>query len=656
MRHRILLILFTAAIGSANAQPAGDVVEEVRGVWVTNVASNVLHSKANIAQAMDYLAANGINVIFPVVWNKGETQYVSPIMQAEFNRPIESFFLNQSRDPLAELIVEAHRNGMEVMPWFEFGFSTSFSSNGGHILAKYPHWAAINSSGQLVVKNGFDWMNGLHPEPQNFMLSLIHEVIDRYDVDGVQGDDRLPAMPTEGGYDPWTLQQYRAEHNGANPPTNTKDLNWLYWRSDRLVNFLGRWYRSVKEKDPNLMVSLSPSVWQFGFFEYLQEIPLWLDSSYVDMLHPQLYPPNRTGPDFGYTRYTELLRAAVGPIPNSSGGYVKRQYRDKLSPGMLIRAGNEVVPPTVIRQMVRYNREFGINGEVYFFYEGMGAFNQFLADSLGRNEYRRPAVLPVRNRTVRRPPAVIVNETDVPNVQRTGNWQLVGPAGLTPGGYRDRSLRAEAGSGAEMLFVADVPYDAHYRVFAYVPHSTAGTTTARYITYSNGGADSTVTVINQALPRNGGWMPIGNVRLDAGLNAVVRIRANDVTDGKPIHADAVMLLLDRKQSKDLVIPVPTSIDRESGAMESPTGITLEQNYPNPFNPSTVIGWRLAVGGEVSLNVYDTLGRLVATLVDETLPAGNHRATFDASGLASGLYLYRLDANGETATKVMTLIQ
>ncbi len=497
------------------AQPTTEYVEEVRGVWVTNVASNVLHSKANIAQAMDYLGRNGINVVFPVVWNKGVTQYQSTVMRNEFNIPIDPFFAQQGRDPLAELIVEAHRNGIEVMPWFEFGFSTSFSSDGGHIIAKYPEWAAKNSAGQLVVKNGFDWMNGLHPGPQAFMLSLIHEVIDKYDVDGVQGDDRLPAMPSEGGYDPWTVAQYQADHNGANPPNNTKDSNWLYWRSDRLVNFLGRWYTSVKQKDPNLMVSLSPSIWQFGFLEYLQEIPLWLDSNYVDMIHPQMYPPNRSGPDFGYTVYTERLRDAVGPIPNSSGGYVKRSYRNKLSPGILTRAGNEVIPPSVVRRMVQYNRQFNINGEVYFFYEGMGALNNFLADSLGRNEYLKPALLPVRNRMLRRPPPVIVNETDASNVHRKGNWQLVSAAGLTPPGYTDRSLRAEAGSGAEILYVADVPYNAHYRVFAYVPHSTEGTSTATYITYQNGGVDSTITVINQALVRNGGWMPIGNVRLDA---------------------------------------------------------------------------------------------------------------------------------------------
>lgn len=654
MKLRLLTGWMLLGTSLSFAQPTVEYVEEVRGVWVTNVASPVLNSKASIAQAMDYLAKNGINVVFPVVWNKGVTQYQSTVMRNEFNIPIDPFFAQQGRDPLAELIVEAHRNGMEVMPWFEFGFSTSFSSDGGHIIAKYPEWAAKNSAGQLVVKNGFDWMNGLHPGPQAFMLSLIHEVIDNYDVDGVQGDDRLPAMPTEGGYDAWTVAQYQADHNGANPPTNSKDSNWLYWRSDRLVNFLGRWYNSVKAKDPNLMVSLSPSIWTFGFTEYLQEIPLWLDSNYVDMLHPQMYPPNRSAPDYGYTVYTERLRDAVGPIQNSSGGYVKRQYRHKLSPGMLIRVGNEVVPPSVIRRMVQYNRQFNINGEVYFFYEGMGALNNFLADSLGVNEYRKPAVLPVRNRTLRRPPPTIVNETDGGAV-KSGTWQLIAGSGLTPPGYTDRSLRAEANSNSVITYTANVPHSAHYRVFAYVPHLSTATTTARYITYAANG-DSTVTTINQSVARNGGWMPIGNVYYEAGPQTVARIRTRDITDGKPIHADAVMLLLDRQKSPNVLIPVPTSIERDVTDSEAPSGIVLEQNYPNPFNPTTAIRFTLDVGRSTSLKVYDMLGREVAVLVNDVMPAGTHSVEFDASNLASGVYVYRLTVDGETFTKRMTVLK
>lgn len=641
------MLLLCTTLGVA--QSTDEYVDEVRGVWITNVASNVLHSKASIANAMDYLGKNGINVVFPVVWNKGVTQYWSPIMQTEFNRPIEDFFQNQGRDPLAELIVEAHRNGIEVIPWFEFGFATSFSQDGGHIIAKYPEWAAKNQAGQLVVKNGFDWMNGLHPGPQGFMLSLIDEVITNYDVDGIQGDDRLPAMPTEGGYDTWTVEQYKADHSGFSPPTNTKDSDWLYWRSDRMVNFLGRMYRMVKEQDPNLIVSLSPSNYPFGFQEYLQETPLWLDSNYVDMLHPQLYPNTRN-----LISYQNLVHSAVGPIPNSSGGYVKRQYRDKLFPGMLIRVGNELVAPSIVDDMVAYNRQFNLKGEVYFFYEGMGAANQFLADTLGAGHYRQPAVMPFRQRTLRRPPPTIVNETDA-GATKSGNWQLVGPSGLTPAGYTDRSLRAEAHSNSEIVYTMNVPHSATYRVFTYIPTSATATTTAKYTTFNSSG-DSTITTINQSIARNGGWMPIGKAYLEAGTQTVVRIRTSDITDGKPIHADAVMILIDRQASPDVVVPVPTSVERSTVDAESPSAIVLEQNYPNPFNPLTVIGFRLSVSGDVTLKVYDTLGREVAVLINESMPAGEHSVDFDASNLASGVYLYRLESSGGSVMKRMTLLK
>lgn len=68
-------------------------------------------------------------------------------------------------------------------------------------------------------------MAGTNPDVQNFLLSLIMEVIDNYDVDGVQGDDRLPAMPIEGGYDSITVAIYKSERSGSNPPSSYTDLN-----------------------------------------------------------------------------------------------------------------------------------------------------------------------------------------------------------------------------------------------------------------------------------------------------------------------------------------------------------------------------------------------------------------------------------------------
>jgi hypothetical protein len=96
----------------------------------------------------------------------------------------------------------------------------------------------------------------------------------------------------------------------------------------------------------------------------------------------------------------------------------------------------------------------------------------------------------------------------------------------------------------------------------------------------------------------------------------------------------------------------TGVGTEAG----PNRFTLGQNYPNPFNPSTVVSCQLPVAGHVRLVVYDLLGKEVAVLMNGELPAGEHRFTFDAAGLASGVYLYRITAGEHTAMKRMVLVR
>ena len=98
----------------------------------------------------------------------------------------------------------------------------------------------------------------------------------------------------------------------------------------------------------------------------------------------------------------------------------------------------------------------------------------------------------------------------------------------------------------------------------------------------------------------------------------------------------------------------TSVDGEQAS--HPQSFTLLQNYPNPFNPVTVIPFELKHAAHVVLNVFDTRGRLVKKLVDKNLPAGHHTVRFDASNLASGVYVYQLKADGQTLGKNMLLVK
>jgi hypothetical protein len=80
------------------------------------------------------------------------------------------------------------------------------------------------------------------------------------------------------------------------------------------------------------------------------------------------------------------------------------------------------------------------------------------------------------------------------------------------------------------------------------------------------------------------------------------------------------------------------------ASAHPTSFHLEQNYPNPFNPRTVIKYQLSSGTDVDLSVFNVLGQRVITLVSEKQKAGHYQVEWDASGVASGVYFYRMSTS------------
>jgi hypothetical protein len=83
---------------------------------------------------------------------------------------------------------------------------------------------------------------------------------------------------------------------------------------------------------------------------------------------------------------------------------------------------------------------------------------------------------------------------------------------------------------------------------------------------------------------------------------------------------------------------------------------LSQNYPNPFNPSTTIKYQIPNDGNVTLKVYDILGREVTTLVDEFKNEGRYEVNFNASKLASGVYIYKIQSGDFISSKKMLLIK
>ncbi|MCW8813665.1 MAG: T9SS type A sorting domain-containing protein, partial [Chlorobium sp.] len=103
--------------------------------------------------------------------------------------------------------------------------------------------------------------------------------------------------------------------------------------------------------------------------------------------------------------------------------------------------------------------------------------------------------------------------------------------------------------------------------------------------------------------------------------------------------------------KDFVTDV-----KDNTPSTTPTSYTLGQNYPNPFNPSTKISYSIPVEGFVNLDVYNSIGQKVASLVNENKTAGTYEVNFDAAKLSSGIYFYKIASGNFTETKKMILMK
>lgn len=153
-------------------------------------------------------------------------------------------------------------------------------------------------------------------------------------------------------------------------------------------------------------------------------------------------------------------------------------------------------------------------------------------------------------------------------------------------------------------------------------------------------------------------------RLAATNNVQGRfVRYND--DREFIHLEFARFIRDNSLLISWVMgAMHRSLDQEATSAdvtedqhrEVPESIEILSNYPNPFNPATTIQYDVPSNEQVTLRVYDILGQQIATLVNETKTAGRYEVSFDASNLASGNYIYRLEVGDEVKSRTMLLVK
>jgi uncharacterized lipoprotein YddW (UPF0748 family) len=335
-----------------NAQNLRVPAAELRGVWLTNIDSDVLFERSRLNKALQRLDELNFNTVYPTVWNWGWTLYPSKVAQSVIGRSLDPTPGLQQRDMLKEVVDVGHQKGLTVIPWFEFGFMAPADSQ----LAKlHPQWLTNRVNGTRIVKEGKDdrvWLNPFHPEVQQFIQNLIVEIVTNYNIDGIQFDDHF-GLPSELGYDAYTVALYKKEHGGKAPPTNYKDPEWVSWRANKITNYMKRVFTAIKATKKNCIVSVAPNPQRFSYDFFLADWQKWERMGLIEELVVQIYRDdlNVFNSELEYPE----VKLARSHIP--------------VSIGILSGLKGRFVPMQQIETQVQSVRDRKFAGVSFFFYE-----------------------------------------------------------------------------------------------------------------------------------------------------------------------------------------------------------------------------------------------------------------------------------------------
>ena len=337
----------------------------VRGVYLPAPShTGSFLSYREVCKSLDLLASLHFNCLFVCAWAGSRVAWDSPVLLHNSTHAnlaagnLYAAYSGGSGDALGDMIQEAHARGIKVILWFEYGFMHGIGGVNSQdpVLAAHPEWMGINSAGHPCNYNNTDYyLNGYDPAVQDFMMDLMKEAVTLYpDLDGIQGDDRLPAMPRNAGYDAKTKAAYRAE-TGKDVPANDNDPDWERWRLNRLNAFAVRMYTELKAVKPSLLLCFAPNKYPWCRNVLMQEWPQWIADGVVDLLTVQCYV---------IAHYKEDVSATLGYV---------REKTDKplFNPAMILKNGDALLSPDQLAAQLQYNREVGTFGESQFWFDGL---------------------------------------------------------------------------------------------------------------------------------------------------------------------------------------------------------------------------------------------------------------------------------------------
>ena len=590
----------------ACAQQAPAPKYEFRGAWIATVinldwpaqGASSDYQKAQLRNIMARLKDAGINAVFFQVRSEADAMYESGLepwsywLTGRQGRAPNPFY-----DPLRFAIEEAHKHGMELHAWFnpyraERG--SGYSNASSHVTITRPEW--IYKAGPLSL------LDPGQAAVRDYITTIVMDVADRYDIDGVHFDDYFyPYPPNQIG-----AQDYETFQRESRGFTSLGD-----WRRDNVNLLMAQISDSLRTYWPEIKFGISPfGIWRNGVPSGIQGLdaynviyadPLaWIAAESIDYLVPQLYWRFAVGNSYRGQDYGKLAPWWAQQIDNGRHLYIGHGlYRAERG-----TFSGALFPPTEIPEQVKFNRDYiDILGSVFFRSSNITAHNtQNFVSTMKEGLYKYPALTPPMEWKSQEAPAA--------------------PAGLAFEwtGDAEVTLTWEAPSAAPARYAV-------YRVrSANEPDPGAAMADAQNLLAFTGQTS---------------WLDRPGLATELYHYFVQSVSSNSIESGP----SNTVSLAGRATFAD---PAP-----------EPPDVTLEA-YPSTFSENVTIAYSLREPADVNIQVIDILGRTVHTLIGrQRQPSGEHTITWDGSGgagpaLASGMYWVVMSGSGQRIARPVVL--
>lgn len=430
--------LVVAVAGCASSGPiAGDrgptddellaavppIPREFRGVWIATVANidwpsqpglPVERQKSDLRRLLDRVATLNMNAVVFQVRPMSDALYPSPYepwsyyLTGEQGRAPEPYW-----DPLAFAVEEAHRRGLELHAWFN-PFRAWHATTGDTLSALH---VRNRRSGTVVEYGEQTWMDPGSREAVEHSLAVVMDVVDRYDIDGVHVDDYFypyPVVDSTGvgipfpDDDSWLGAGSVSGGALVDPESpDSREAARANWRRSNVDAFIHRMYLGVKSRKPWVKVGISPfGIWRpghpegvtgFDAWENLYaDARRWLHEGWADYFSPQLY----WSLDSEGQPYDRLLDWWIDQ--NEMGRHI---WPGLFTSRVILEGGAYWDPPEIVRQILHTRTVSGADGNIHFSLRAMTPAPHGMGETIHREAYEEPAVIPVSRWIDMDPPA-----------------------------------------------------------------------------------------------------------------------------------------------------------------------------------------------------------------------------------------------------------